>query len=399
MRFSAVSAAFLVLAFAAFSGCSDDTTSPDAPGYALAVVALEAAAFDAGSTDGLLYATDDQGRVLGLTAFTTPDTVTLYGQMGPPSTVHITLAVTTYGSVTLVTTLDHAVGDTVRYESREWGHLDHGADLVFENVPDHTEYRLSTPGWTEQDAVLPATTRIRFKNDPGDCFVRIDPIGAQPRGGFISSVRDGDVVSVNLADDPRFHDLCHCPVRFPAGAGWFSASVAAYPDEASFLSRLPMAIDQVSGDENVPAQIDLYAPRTGFHRLATVLWYRNHAGTGIRHLLELGGPPPEAMELMDGAFLVTESPGQSTFSDVDSGWSEFRMTWRSQGGAFGAWQLTGKAPRTRVVLPPVPREVTERFPGCLRENYRLSQAKVGRTRSEDGARLWLVRSTGFLAEE
>jgi len=160
-----------------------------------------------------------------------------------------------------------------------------------------------------------------------------------------------------------------------------------------------MVIDQVSSDEEGLAQVDLYSPRAGFHRLITILRYRSDPGTGVEHLLELGGPPPEAMALMRGAFLVAEGPGQLTFSEVDPDWSDLMMTWRSEVGAFSLWQLRARAPRNEIVLPPVPLEVTERFPGCLRENYRLFEARVGRTRSEDGAVLWLVRSTGFLAED
>ncbi|MEZ4388058.1 MAG: hypothetical protein R3D98_10880 [Candidatus Krumholzibacteriia bacterium] len=226
--------------------------------------------------------------------------------------------------------------------------------------------------------------------------MRIDPVGAQPRGAFIAGVRDGDVVSVDLADESRFQELLHYPVRYPAGAGSFSASVIAEPDEASLLS---MVIDQVSGDDGVPAQVDLYSPQTGFHHLATTLMHRSDADAGLKHFLSLGGPPPEAMELMAGAFRVSEGSGRSTFTDVDPDWSDLMMTWQSQADALSTWQLRGKAPRNAVVLPPVPLEVTERFPGCLRENYSLFAARVGRTRSEDGAVLWMVRSEGFLSED
>jgi len=209
MRSTTALAIFLVFTFATLSGCSNDSMSPDAPGHALAVVVLEPAAFNANGADGLLYATDDHGQVLGLETFTAPDIVTLHGEAEPPATVHVTLAVTIHGAVTLMTTLDHVAGDTLTYNSRAWGFWDHGADLVFENVPDHTKFRLSTPTWTVHDDILPATTHIPFREDPSDCFMRIDPVGAQLRGAFIASERDGDVMSVDLADDSRFHDLLH----------------------------------------------------------------------------------------------------------------------------------------------------------------------------------------------
>lgn len=364
----------LLLALFLATGCSDDSTEPEAPDTF--TLELSADPFGGGNSGGLAWVNDPDGAVLATAAWSADTTLVFDLGDTPPATISYTMTVGNDDEMMLHTEFDVPAGAVRSWSRQPSLHVDNRADLSFENAPPCRSSMVSWQGASdEHHGGMLSDRTISFDTDLVDVFLRLDPEDGPPLGAWLFGVGDGESHTFDLAADGVTSELLPHEVTVPEGGEFLLTSFGAYHDSGSKRGLITFDRQELLG--GVPASFTMFAPAWPDSELAHMMTLYT-GDTPAMSYMQLGvGGVPTSFTRMPGDFGVTEPAPQTVAFTMSGAWDSMFAAWSvPDADRFSMWWVTSQGARTEVVLPQWPEEFGAAYPELTREGFELRSVEL-----------------------
>jgi len=371
----------LLLTLILATGCSDDSTEPEAPDTF--TLELSADPFGGGNNGGLAWVSSPDGAVLDVAAWSADTTLVFDLGEEPPATISYTMAVSNDDEMMLHTEFDVPAGTVRRWLLQPSLHVDHRADLVFENAPPCRSSMVSWQGASiEHNGGMISDPMISFDTDLVDVFTRLDPEDGPPVGAWLFGVGDGETHTIDLAADGVTSELLPHEVTVPEGGEFLLTSLGAYHDSGSRRGFIAFDRQELLG--GVPASFTMFAPEWPDSELASMMTLYTGDTPPLSYMQVVTGGAPMSFTRMPGELAVTEPAPASMAFTMSGVWDSMSATWIDpEVGRFCMWWVSGSESRTEVVLPVWPAAFGQAYPEVVRDDFELRSVELMR-RGDDG---------------
>lgn len=383
--------AFLILIVTtfSFSACSDDDpTSPGPVSDILLTIHFNEYNRHGFADEGIVFASDPSGNLLDVATWTPTSTVVLKNSDIHPEKISFTLFQHSDSNLSLTTQLGLQAGSVKTFSGLDIPALSGSADISFSNAPDCWQYRMawnlhSVHGWD----LFPSQRRINIRGEATDFFVRVDPVDADPVGGWLRDVRPGDTGTLDFEKPGEMAPL--------------QANVARIPSDGDFVlcvlrgiletdpTGTPLPLDALLLEDTIPETITLYQPEFDPSNLISMYYQENEGFPETFYWQESTGPVPASFTNLEGELSITSTSPDSLVFSTSFPWDRLSAGWFQKKELTSSWRFEGPAPIQTFLLPQLPEEITDLYPEFLRGEYSLHYLEVYQTTTKN-----LVRSQG-----
>ena len=378
-----------ILTILLFAACSDDDPTPPATGSdILLTLHLNDYYLRYDVTEGLVFASDTEGNVLDVAAWSGTSTVVLKNSAIHPKTISFTLFQYSEWGPWLATQLGVPAGSEITLTGYIKPPLTGSAEVTFLNVPICWRYRMvynwyGETGWNE----FPAFRRIGIFGGSTDFFVRVDPLYSPPLGGWLYDIQPGDTDTLDFGKLEDVAPLTPTLVQIPSGGDRILCKISGIVETDSTNTFL--GFDSHFIDSPIPESIVLYPPEFDPSKLVTMFYQSTEGNPDSYYWQEFTGPVPASFTNLEGELSVNSTSPDSVAFTTTSTWDWLTTYWFQKTELSGSWRVNGPAPIQTFALPRLPEEITELFPGYPWEGFALNSLEIYQETTEN-----LVRSQG-----
>ena len=378
----------LILAVFLIAACSDnDPTAPAEEPGTLLTLNLGEYFLEAFATEGIVFASDQQGHLLDLATWSGPATIVLKNSTNSPDTISFTFVQSNAWELVFATELGVPRG-TVRDFPGQLRTTETGeADITFLNPPDCERYLIADNwGTVSGPGPLESPRTIHIYGDSTDCFVRVDQQGLAPVGGWLRGLKSGSSDTLDFDRPGSVSPLAGTTVQIPPGGERLSCNL--YGNVVSGSSRSIISFEWLSFDGNVPESVVLYQPPFSPADLGTAFYLATGGSPTAFYTQESTGPIPPLFTKMAGDLTVVSASPDSLAFTTTSDWDRSVISWYQQGGLYATWYCEGPSSVQAFALPDIPDYVSNLYPDFPRAGFTLNHLEIiqdtagGMTRSQ-----------------
>lgn len=382
---------FPILVLVLLIGCSEDTQSPD-PEQDEPILTLELGEYflNAFAFEGIVFVADMQGEVLDVATWSGAATIALSSNARLDS-VSFTLVRHRNNALSLASEIGIPVGTTVSFDGGYAHHPTGEGVLAFDNAPVCDYYMVSSSlfsqRWPEQ---LPASVTIPVHWEEVDAFVRVDPVGGWPLGGWYHGLRAGETATMNLEAYGVLVPLIRHAVKVPTTGDRLTAALSRDTREGLARKIVGFSHDNYY-DEDIPDSVIMYGPALDPAQQTSFFHCVTEGDPNAFFSLDVRGEVPTEFAEPTGELSIVSAVPDSAVFKMTGSWDRFSSNWYGSGEfRFCTWYFEGKEPLSSYSFPQLPQEVLDLAPGLALEGFWL-QYLVVENEPEEG----VVYSKGF----
>lgn len=356
--------------------CSDDDPAkPTTDPSLLVTIHLGEYFLEAFATEGLVFASDPEGNVLDVATWDGTGTIELKNATVQPDTISFTFFQSSDWELVFATELGVPRGSVFDYPGHTHSEHTGSADLTFANAPDCYGYRISS-NWTSVsgDGPFPASRTIQTYGDSTDCYVRIDPVGKAPTGGWIRALKPGDSAVFDFDQPGAVAPLTRTNVQMSSAGDRLTCNLSGIV--YSGFSRSFISFEFLVFQESTPRSVNLYTPEFPSAQLNSFFHLLVDGPLGKFYSQESSGPIPPAFTMLEGDLEVISASPDSMIFHTTADWDRSFIVWNQAHEIYSSWYFEGPSSVQSFALPEIPDSVADQFPDYPRDGFYLRHVEI-----------------------
>ena len=368
------------------SACSEETTTtkpPPSPNTLL-TLNIDENYLNPDSAEGVVFVSSPEGVILDMATWQGSASIVLKNVDVHPDTISFTIVQNYNRNLDFETELGVPAGSVRNLQRIIKGETTGSAEVVFLNAPYCDRYRISHT-WLSASGSgpLPASQTLQLFGDVTDCYVRIDPAGSPPLGGWVEGLQPEDTATLDFDVPGAVVPMSGTAVQIPSDGDRLICYLSTMVGSGS--SVYSILLDMIALEENIPEEVTLFAPELDPPEYIT--WFILQSGNipPLTYSMQGSiGPIPTVFNKMEGELTVLSTSPDSLVFATTSDWNRSVVNWGQEGELFARWSFKGPATVQAFALPKIPQYLTDLFPDYPREGFTFRTLEIYDDLSMDG---------------